>query len=145
MPPWSAIIFYSAFLSKAAPVIDDLRRVFNPKSVNVLGQVAARAALHDLAYHEDYVAQARVSRDELAKWLVDRGVEARSTSANWILIKVPDPGAFVRALEARGVYVRDRSNFPQLAGWVRMSVGTREQTAVLRGRLDEVLRELDIA
>ena len=57
---------------------------------------------------------------------------------------MPDPGAFVRAMEAQGVYVRDRSNFPQLAGWVRMSVGTREQTAMLRERLDDVLRELGI-
>ncbi len=132
------------YLVARPEVIKDLRRVFNPKSVNVLGQVAAAAALDDLGYHEDYVRQARASREVLAEWIRSRGVEARSTSANWVLVKVPDPTSFVRALEARGVYVRDRSNFPQLGGWVRMSVGTAEQTAQLCERLADAFDELGI-
>ena len=106
--------------------------------------MAAAAALDDLGYHEDYVRQARASREVLAEWIRSRGVEARSTSANWVLVKVPDPTSFVRALEARGVYVRDRSNFPQLGGWVRMSVGTAEQTAQLCERLADAFDELGI-
>jgi histidinol-phosphate/aromatic aminotransferase/cobyric acid decarboxylase-like protein len=80
----------------------------------------------------------------LADWLRRRGFDARSTTANWVLVKVPDPAAFVHALEARRVYIRDRSNFPQLAGWVRMSVGTAEQTGQLCDRLDDAFKELGI-
>ena len=132
------------YLVARPEVIEDLRRVFNPKSVNVLGQVAATAALGDLTYHENYVREARASREVLADWLRRRGFDARSTTANWVLVKVPDPAAFVHALEARHVYIRDRSNFPQLAGWVRMSVGTAEQTGQLCDRLDDAFKELGI-
>ena len=125
-------------------VLTDLRRVFNPKSVNVLGQVAAQAALSDMPYHERYVLQVRASRAVLAEWLRGKGLEARSTDANWVLVKVPDPRAFVAALERRAVYIRDRSDFPQLAGWVRMSVGTADQTAALCDRLADVLAELGL-
>ena len=132
------------YLVARPEVITDLRRVFNPKSVNVLGQVAAAAALDDLGYQENYVSQARASRVVLAKWLRGRGLEARATPANWVMVKVPDPTAFIRALEVRGVYVRDRSSFPQLGGWVRMSVGTADQTAQLCERLAEAIEELGI-
>jgi len=120
-------------------VLKDLRRVFNPKSVNALGQVAAAAALEDLDYHAAFVDEVRRSRVRLVRWLEARGLEARNSEANWILVKVPDPKSFCRALEREMVFVRDRSGFPQLAGWVRMSVGTLEQTELLCERLGRVL------
>ncbi len=130
------------YLIAQPQVLQDLRRVFNPKSVNAMGQVAAAAALDDLDYHAAYVEEVHRSRALLVDWLTRRGLEARNSEANWILVKVPDPKAFVRALEGVNVFVRDRSGFPQLAGWVRMSLGTLEQTRVLQGRLEVVLGAL---
>jgi histidinol-phosphate/aromatic aminotransferase/cobyric acid decarboxylase-like protein len=42
-------------------------------------------------------------------------------------------------LQEEGVYVRDRSGMNQLAGWVRFSLGTEEQTRDLLDRIDRVL------
>lgn len=126
-------------------VLADLRRVFNPKSVNALGQVAADAALGDLDYHAAYVEQVRRSKAKLVRWLEARGLPARNSGANWVMVKVPDPKAFVAALEREAVFVRDRSGFPQLAGWVRMSLGTVEQTGLLCERLERALAAVGLA
>jgi len=125
-------------------LIRNLRRVHNPKSVNVLGQVAARAALADIGYHADYVGEVKKSRERLTGWLRGKGMEARSSEANWVLVKVPDPPRFVAELESRGVFVRDRSGFPQLGGWVRMSVGTAAQTDMLCERLESALHAVGL-
>ena len=45
----------------------------------------------------------------------------------------------VKRLQEEGVYVRDRSGMNQLAGYVRFSVGTVEQTRDLLARIERVL------
>ncbi len=127
------------YLMAHPDVVADLRRIHNPKSVNALGQVAARAALQDQDYLAEYLREVAESKDMLVSELGRRGVEARATPANWILVKVPDPEGLCTALAEQGVYVRNRSSFPQLNGYVRISVGVRSQMRDLLDRLDMVL------
>lgn len=120
--------------------VQDLRRVHNPKSVNVMGQIAAAAALTDGDYLQGYLDAVSESRAFLVRALRERGYEARATVANWILVRVPDPRRFCESLAEEGVYVRNRSSFPQLNGYVRISVGTRPQMEALLERLDRAER-----
>ena len=123
-------------------IISDVRRVHNPKSVNVLGQIAATAALDDLEYLYSYVASVNHSKERLAAWLQERGLKTHVTSANFIMVQVPNPGAFIALCEEEGVFIRDRSMQPQLERYVRLNVGTDEQTTDLCGRLERVLERL---
>jgi len=123
-------------------IISDVRRVHNPKSVNVLGQIAATAALDDLEYLYSYVASVNHSKERLSAWLKERGLEHQVTEANFIMVQVPNPGAFIALCEEEGVYIRDRSMQPQLDRYVRLNVGTDEQTTDLCGRLERVLERL---
>jgi len=58
------------------------------------------------------------------------------------MVKVSNPGAFTALCEEEGVYIRDRSMQPQLDQYVRMNVGTMEQTRELCERLDRVIQRL---
>jgi histidinol-phosphate aminotransferase len=49
---------------------------------------------------------------------------------------------FVHELRDRGILVRDRNSDPGCAGCVRITLGTREQTAELLAALPEVLGEI---
>ncbi len=120
--------------------VRDLRRVHNPKSVNVMGQIAARAAVQDREYLQAYLDAVDQSKRFLVRSLRERGYEARSTAANWILVRVPNPRVFCASLAEEGVYVRNRSSFPQLNGYVRISVGTRPQMEALLDRIDRAER-----
>ncbi|MFZ4738259.1 MAG: pyridoxal phosphate-dependent aminotransferase [Bradymonadia bacterium] len=124
----------------AAPgVILDLRRVFNPKSVNVLAQIGAMAALEDQAYLRWYLGEVEASKRLLPPFFAARGLPFRPTPANYFLVQFDQAPWVVKRLQEEGVYVRDRSGMNQLAGWVRFSLGTVEQTRDLLDRIDRVL------
>jgi histidinol-phosphate aminotransferase len=125
-----------------AAVLQDVRRVFNPKSVNVLGQIAATAALDDLEYLYSYVREVQTAREQLVQWFRSRGLVVKSTNANFVLVQVSHPAAFIKLCEDESVYIRDRSKEPQLDGYVRLGVGTVEQTRELCRRLERVLQRM---
>ncbi|MCB9526496.1 MAG: histidinol-phosphate aminotransferase family protein [Myxococcales bacterium] len=123
-------------------VVEDMRRVFNPKSVNVLAQVGAMAALDDQAWLAWYVDQVTRAKDLMAEWCAARDVPFRTTAANFVMLQFDRAPWVVRSLQEVGVYVRDRSHLPRLSGWVRFSVGTVEQTKDVLARLGTVLDRL---
>ena len=116
-------------------LIGDLLRLYNPKSVNALGQVAACAALGDLQHLNDYVASVRVGMEMMQDFFGAHGIPCHSTPANFVLISMSDASGFAAALAEVGVYVRDWSGVEQMEHLVRISVGTAEQT-------EEVLRRV---
>ncbi len=121
-------------------IINDLRRVHNPKSVNMLAQIAATAALEDLPYYKNYVRSVKRSASLVAAFCRQRGIECWSTYANFILIRFDNAPAVVSRLAEKGVYVRDRSRL--ISGMVRFSLGTEDQTREVLQRLGQVLDEL---
>lgn len=120
-------------------VIRDLQRVFNPKSVNVLAQIGAMAALDDQDYLNDYLREVRASKDIVEAFFRERGLPCHITPANYFMVCFEQAPWVVKRLQEEGVYVRDRSGMSQLAGYVRFSIGTVEQTHDLLGRIDRVL------
>jgi len=123
-------------------VVADLRRIHNPKSVNALGQIAAAAALDDLEYLYSYVDEVTRAKPILVDFLNAQGLPARTTPANFVMVKVPHTGAFSQLCEDESVYIRDRSMQPQLERYVRISVGTVAQTHDLVSRLGRVIARM---
>ncbi len=130
------------YLMASAAVVADVRRIFNPKSVNVLGQIAASAALDDMEYLYSYVDEVTRAKPLLVEWLNQNGIETVWTAANFVMCRVPHSGDFSALCEDEGVYIRDRSMQPQLERYVRISVGTVAQTHDLIGRLGRVVARL---
>ncbi|MFU8802865.1 MAG: histidinol-phosphate transaminase [Bradymonadaceae bacterium] len=126
------------YLAAHPELVDGLRRMYNPKSVNSLGQVGATAALGDLDYLNDYLEEVRKAKEILARYFDHRQIDAHITPANFVVFRVDDVQDTLNKLESRGVYVRDRSGYPGLEGCLRMTVGTVEQTLRLIERLDGV-------
>jgi histidinol-phosphate aminotransferase len=74
----------------------------------------------------------------LQSYFAEREIEAYITSANFVVVRMPDIQATLHQLEQRGVYVRDRSSYPGLEGCLRMTVGTRAQTERLLERIGDI-------
>lgn len=126
------------YLAADASILDGLRRVYNPKSVNSLAQIGAAAALTDLDYLHSYIAQVRVSKELLSQFFGSRNVEAYATAANFVVVRTGDLSRAMNLLEDQGVYVRDRSSYPGLDGCFRMTVGTVDQTRRLIERMSDI-------
>jgi histidinol-phosphate aminotransferase len=121
-----------------------LRRVISPYSVNSLALVCLPAALADQSYIDWYVADVLAARAEFTAALDSLGVRYWPSQANFVLTSIgPKHAEFSRAMRERSVLVRDRSADPGCDGCVRITIGTREQTAKGAAAMAEVLNEIN--
>ena len=65
-------------------------------------------------------------------------IEAFPSEANYVLFRVENAGEVWRGLLACGVFVRDFSRAPYLAGCLRVSVGTPEENERFLAALGEL-------
>ena len=125
-------------LLSQAENIAAIRRGQSPYSVGALSIICALAAIDDPLHVEAYVAEVKAAREELYAALNRLGVAYWPSSANFVLTDLGERGSAVcEAMRARGILVRDRGK--EIAGAVRFTVGTREQTAAAVAALEEVL------
>ena len=125
----------------AAPsVLEELRRVVPPYSLNVGAAVALPAALGDRDHLDRYLRDVRASRDLLYETLDRLGVRYWRSDANFVLARFGERCAsVVEALRERRIYVRDRSTAPGCAGCVRITTGVLQHTMRAAEAIEEVL------
>jgi histidinol-phosphate aminotransferase len=105
-----------------------IRRVLSPYSVNSLALACLPPALEDSAYLDWYVGEVLSARADFEAALEAVDVRHWPSHANFILVYIGAQHAeFVRLMSAGGVLVRDRSNDPGCDGCVRVTIGTRQQ------------------
>jgi len=124
--------------SNAANIAAALK-VQSPYSVNMLAALAARVAVRDTHYIASYVAEVLAAREFLYAGLQRVGIPFYRSEGNFVLVRLGDRAAEVcDQLRAAGALVRDRSY--ELAGCVRVTVGTRAQTRRLVTELERIWR-----
>jgi len=115
-----------------------MHKAQSPYSVNMLATVAARAAVEDTEYVAAYVREALAAREDCYAGLRRLGVEFYPSQANFVLFRAGARSVALRdALRERGVLVRDRSY--EIAGCVRVTIGTRAQVARFLAELETLL------
>ncbi len=101
-----------------------VRKAQSPYSVNALAAVAARAAVQDSEYIQQYVAEVLEAREQVCRGFDRLGIRYFPSQANFVLFDAGDRAIPIRdALRERGVLVRDRSY--EIPGCVRVTIGTR--------------------
>ena len=123
------------YMVAAREVIDAVMLVRLPYHLSAVTQAAALAALRHREELMAQIAGLRGERDALATWLREQGYTVADSDANFVLFGTfPDREGVFRALLDRGVLIRVVG--PE--GWLRVSVGTPEDTAAFRAALTEV-------
>ena len=124
------------YLAASPEVTDVLLTVRLPYHLSAVTQTVARTALAHAAEPLASVAALRAERDALVDWLRGHGLTVADSDANFVLFGVfGDRDAVWRGLLDRGVLIRNTGP----AGWLRVTVGTAEETAAFRAALTEVL------
>jgi histidinol-phosphate aminotransferase len=115
-----------------------LHKAQSPYSVNAIAALAAQEAVRDTAYVENYVTEALAARELLCVGLEKLGIAYVPSQANFVLMRIGERSVEIRdRLREKQVLVRDRSY--EIAGCVRVTVGTREQTRRFLAALGEIL------
>ena len=114
-----------------------MRKAQSPYSVNMIAAVAARAAIEDTGYVDAYVKEVLAARDQVCDGLTRLNIEYFPSQANFVLFRAGGRAIGIRdALRDAGVLVRDRSY--EIAGCVRVTIGTREQAARFLQELERI-------
>ena len=120
-----------------------IRRVLSPYSVNSLALACLPPALEDTDYLNWYVGEVNAARSEFGTALDAARVRRWPSHANFILVEIGEKHAeFVRLMSAGGVLVRDRSNDPGCDGYVRITIGTRDQMREAASVLTRTMMEI---
>jgi histidinol-phosphate aminotransferase len=117
-----------------------VQRAQSPYSVNILAALAARAAVADPVYLQQYVAEIIAARARLAEGLTNLRIPFWPSAGNFLLVRFGERAPEVKnALGAAGVLVRDRSH--EIAGALRVTVGTLVQVERFLDELERIWRK----
>jgi histidinol-phosphate aminotransferase len=117
--------------------VEFLQKAQSPYSVNMIGALAARAAVQDTDYIRKYVTEVLAARELLYVGLEALGIPYFPSQANFVLFQAGARAISIRdGLRRRGVLVRDRSY--EIAGCVRVTVGTRDQVRRFLSELQQI-------
>lgn len=114
-----------------------VRKAQSPYSVNSIAAMAARIAIQDQSFLEEYVAEVLAARELLYVGLEKLKISYIPSQANFVLFQAGERAIEIRdKLRDCGVLVRDRSY--ELAGAVRVTVGTRDQMHRFLDELEQI-------
>ena len=123
-------------------LIADLLAVKDSYNLDRLAIVAATAAIQDDEHHARIVEYVVAERAWLAERLRASHFEVSPSAANFVFAKPPagnDAAYVAAALRERRILVRHYDREP-IAGWFRITIGTRKQHERLMAALKEILR-----
>ncbi|HYI93959.1 MAG TPA: histidinol-phosphate transaminase [Bryobacteraceae bacterium] len=124
-------------LFSQAANIEYLHKCQSPYSVNTLAAMAAQVAVQDTGFITRYVTEVLAARELVFVGLEKLGIPYYDSDGNFVLMRIGNRAVEVRdKLRDAGVLVRDRSY--EIAGCVRVTVGTRDQMRRFLGELERV-------
>jgi histidinol-phosphate aminotransferase len=129
------------FALASPELIADLDAVKDSYNLDRLAIVAATAAIEDEDHHRKIVDHVVAERRWLEMHLHGLGFEHSPSEANFVFVKPPTgnaAAALADALRERRILVRHYDRDP-IAGWFRITVGTRDQHERLLEALKEIL------
>ena len=126
------------------PLIDALTRIKNCFNSYPLGQIAqagAIASVEDESYFRASIKTIVAERNAMTARLSELGLAILPSSANFIFArhKIANGADLARALRDRAVLVR-HFNAPRIGNYLRITIGTAEQTDKLVAALRDILR-----
>jgi histidinol-phosphate aminotransferase len=125
-------------------LIEALRRVkdsFNSYPLGRVAQAGATASVRDDAYFRQSCARVIAAREAMTQELARLGFVVLPSSANFVYARHPKQGGaeLAAALRERAVLVR-HFNKPRTAPWLRITVGTEDDTRRLIAAAANVLK-----
>jgi histidinol-phosphate aminotransferase len=122
-----------------ADLVQVLHKTRQPFNVNSIAQVGALAALED----DEHLRETKRVIDEGRAYLHDEFAKMKIPfvhgTANFVMVNVRDGHAIFEKLLRQGIIVRPLKGY-NLPEWVRISVGTMEETKKLVAAFKEVMR-----
>jgi len=128
----------------APDLIEALIRVkdsFNSYPIDRFASAGAIAAIQDVEYFNKTCSQVMATRDTLVQDLTELGFEVLPSGANFIFAKHPawDGAELTAKLRERSIIVRHFKSPSRISPYLRITIGTDEQSKLLIAALSDIL------
>lgn len=112
-------------------VVEQVSKVLTPYCVSQLSEAAALVALKHESYFNKAVEEVIQERDKLFMAMSKlSNLQVYPSAGNFLLFRVKNAKACFQFLLKHGVLLRDQSAYPNLAGCLRVSVGTPKENRI---------------
>ncbi|MBQ4311444.1 MAG: histidinol-phosphate transaminase [Oscillospiraceae bacterium] len=113
---------------------------FNSYPVNRVSQAAAIASVKDEGYFREIISKVKATRGRLTDGLRALGFNVFDSSTNFVFCTHPKVRAehIMDELKTKGIYIR-RFALPRIDNYLRITVGTDEQTDILLSEIKNIL------
>lgn len=138
---WGLAGIRTGYLMAHEKLIEKLMPIKPPYNLNSLSECLAVNALKNCPDFVDHYKNMVIQeRPHLAEKLESLGFKTYPSHANFLLAKPPIKSTkLVKLLRKEGVFIKDVSHYPQLAGHVRITVGTRTMNEVVLQKMSKIL------
>ena len=124
-------------------IVDYLNRVINSFDVNLFAQRAALVAIED----EDFISTVKEynarERESLYKAFKEMGLEYIHSEGNFIMVNVKGDDKSIHEYLLRNGYIIRPGYLLDMPGWIRVSLGTREQNIEFCDLLKKAIENRD--
>ena len=127
------------YLLAKAGMLREIEKVALPYALNAASIRAGTAALADIGHARKQARSLDRQQRFLVKALQSLGIACRATAANFILARFDNAGSVWEKLRQGGILTRNMDHEPQLAGNLRITVGSRGDNRRLVKALAEIL------
>lgn len=126
-----------AFASE--PIIDLFNKIKPPYNINIASQKLVLEALDNTDKINAWIKETVQERDQLSAELSKLPfiIKVYPSDANFILVKTKDPLTIYNYLVTKKIIIRDRSKVELCEGCLRITIGTKEQNALLLNTLKQ--------
>lgn len=120
-------------------IIGVMNKIKPPYNINQASQDLVLQALEEVGQVNDMIREIVKQRDELAEKLIAIPVVLHifPSDANFLLVKVTEPGKIYEYLLEKGIVVRDRSKVHLCEGCLRITIGTARENEQLVEALNQ--------
>lgn len=138
---WGLAGVRCGYCAASKEIIDILFRVKAPYNIGKLTSDAICEAMNNISKRDDYINSIIEQRKRIDSELRanKKILNVLPSDANFISFKVEEPLKVFNYLEKNGIIIRDRSSQHNFAGYLRVTIGTKEENDLFLQKLNEVL------
>lgn len=124
--------------------VDYINRVINPFDSNLFAQKAAVAALKDEEFLNGVRESNEIEREYLSLQFEKMGLEYIQSHTNFIMVNVNGDDKPIHEYLLKQGYIIRPGFLLDMPGWIRVSLGTKEQNREFCELLSEAIEERDL-
>lgn len=106
-------------------IVDELKKVYNPKDVTMLSATVAEYMLNNFDKIEKYVDEVNINKDFFYDYCTNNNIKYYPSKANFVSYEVNNTENYIKFMGDNKVYLRDRKNYFN-GEFVRVTIGASE-------------------